>query len=83
MPIFAKNIIVGGQKPPTVEKEKINLTTFESIKAEAKRKVVKKEALPLPPIEKERKYIYKEDGVLIRHINVKSNYLKDIFDLDF
>ena len=81
MPIFAKNMIVGDQKPPTIKNEKTNLTTFESIKTEARQKVIKQQITPPP--EEEQKYIYKEDGELIRHINKKSHYLRDVLDLDF
>ena len=80
MPIFAKNIIVGAKSPTVHEKENKQPKTFESVKAEARQKNIKQE-VTTPP-EDEQKYIYKEDGELIRHINKKSHYLRDVLDLD-
>lgn len=80
MPIFAKNMIVGAKKAPTVpEKENKQVKTLETVKLEAKKKIIIQEELPS---EDEKKYIYKEDGVLVRHINTKSHYLRDVLNLD-
>lgn len=86
MPIFAKNITVGGKKSPTVTESKppsVNTAgakTFEEVKKQAKRNkpVVDKVEPPQQKIHK--KYVHKEDGELVRQINTKSQYLKDIFE---
>lgn len=85
MPIFAKNITVGGKKSPTVTEPKppsVNTAgakTFEEVKRQAKRNKPVKKVEP-PPQEIHKKYIHKEDGELVRQINTKSQYLKDIFE---
>lgn len=84
MPIKAKNIIVGGETPPTIpkiHKEEKVVQSFSEVKKIANKPVyVAKEKL-VEEIEPSR-YLEKTDGVLVRHINTKSNYLKDILDLD-
>jgi hypothetical protein len=81
MPIFAKNIIVGGNQPPTTETkviEPVKTISFQTLKKEAvvKQKIVEELVEPEPS-----RYITKEDGELIRQINTKSNYLKDMVEI--
>lgn len=75
MAIIAKNITVGGQ-PPTKPKEVQQVQSLSEIKrvVESTNKVVEK-------IEKPSKYIKKNEGELVRHINIKSAYQKDMLDL--
>lgn len=70
MPIIAKNIIVGGNKIPPTEPQK-------------PKKELSRVNLPPPQVTKELpKYVTKEHGELTRKINTKSQYMRDIFDLD-
>lgn len=87
MPIFAKNMTVGVIKPAPTEKPKAN-----NIKDYVKNKLEEKKEPPL--VEKPLivqpsqvtkqlpKYIAKEDGILTKKINTKSQYMRDIFELD-
>lgn len=87
MPIKAKNIIVGGETPPTVPvipKEEKVVQSFSEIRNNTVKPVyaVKQKSVEVVEDVKSSKYIEKTDGVLVRHINTKSNYLKDVLDLD-
>jgi hypothetical protein len=92
MPIIAKNMIVGGEsKTPPTNQPKIQ--EFKDI-----RKILEEKAAALanekpkkdlskvkhqPQITKQLpKYVAQEDGELTRKINTKSQYMRDIFDLD-
>jgi hypothetical protein len=74
MPLVAKNIIVAGVNiSATVSEnlpEKPKKITFSN------RNVVQQTTKNLP------KYVSREDGELTRKINTKSQYMRDIFDLD-
>lgn len=93
MPIFAKNKSVGAKAPPVPVEENKHPKTFELVKLEAKKKLIIQKTSPSVKKEEpskkeellekiENKYIYKEDGVLVRHINTKSHYMRDVLDLD-
>jgi hypothetical protein len=100
MPIFAKNIIVGGTAPPTVVNEQstnigpkfkvfgkfINKSEPEPIQKEIfepkKPEVIEKKKIEVVEVKDESKYLYKQDGDLIRHINKKSSYLRDILEIE-
>lgn len=89
MAIKAKNMNVGGVNPPTPIKETrpVSSTSFSALR----NKVTPKEEQkpfnqPPPPVNKlaeepESKYIEKTDGELIRHINKKSIYLRDMLEI--
>lgn len=84
MPIKAKNIIVGGETPPIVpkiHKEEKVVQSFSEVKKIANKPVYVAKQKVAEEVEPSR-YLEKADGVLIRHINTKSNYLKDVLDLD-
>ena len=84
MPIFAKNFTVGVAKTaPTDEKNGTQLKTIsELLLKDQSQQKVKKVNLD-PQVTKELpKYVAKEDGELTRKINTKSQYMRDIFDLD-
>lgn len=92
MPIIAKNISVGAIKlAPTVTaktstslkdiKEHVKKKLEEKAKEEFRKPIVRTE--PEPQVTKELpKYIAKEDGILTKKINTKSQYMRDIFELD-
>jgi len=72
MAIKFNNIIVGGE---------VKTSLHQPVKEKVKQKV-KVEDLA-PTVTKELpKYVEKEDGILVRKINTKSNYMRDIFELD-
>ena len=83
MPIKAKNIIVGGNSPTIVEKPKEEkvVQSFSEIKNVINKSVYVAKQKIVEEIEPSR-YVEKTDGVLVRQINTKSSYLKDILDLD-
>lgn len=83
MPINARNIIVKAHQKPTRSVAAPSVdgpSTLDSIKKEAKEKLVKETVEVVAP--KEQKYLYKEDGVLVRHINTKSLYMRDMHDFE-
>lgn len=93
MPIIAKNIKVGGViAPPTVENKASGLKNLKDQiqkELELRNKEANKKDLSLrvnsasPQTTKQLpKYVAKEDGELTRKINTKSQYMRDIFDLD-
>lgn len=45
-------------------------------------KKIEKKVVQVPETRDNPKYLKKEDGELVRHINRKSQYLKDVLDLD-
>lgn len=83
MPINANNMIVGKKKEP----EKAPRTLTSSIKAaaivvkkpkETKQKpIITQEKVIIPP----KKYEDIENGELIRKINIKSGYMRDVFNI--
>lgn len=92
MAIKAKNIIVGGVKPPPTEipsKSPKLKDIKEHIKKELEKTINKKPKKDLSKVDLQPqttkqlpKYIAKEEGELTRKINTKSQYMRDIFDLD-
>jgi hypothetical protein len=78
MPIIAKNIKVGAEQAPTQPKEEKPLKSFSDLK-----NVFGKLTNKLSPEIKDEpsKYVKKKDGDLVRHINTKSSYQKDMLDL--
>lgn len=92
MPIIAKNIKVGGvQPPPTVEskaslkniKDHIRKELEAKAKEAAKKDLSTRVNLNPPQVTKQLpKYVSKEEGELTTKINTKSQYMRDIFDLD-
>jgi hypothetical protein len=90
MPIFAKNISVGGSTPPTKPVEEIKSSFISAKNVTVKNKKQVQEIVKLPPVVVppvvvqpviEEKYIKKTDGDLIRHINKKSTYLRDMLEV--
>ena len=91
MPIKANNIVVGGVKPPTEEKknknsihEKLKTLSFQDVRAQAVEEVKKEKQKVTKPVEvteEKPRYLEKEDGELVRHINTKSHYLRDMFEI--
>ena len=81
MAIKAKNMNVGGVNPPTPVKETrpVSVNSFASLRPAIK------EAEPVKSVSKEideePKYIQKTDGELVRHINKKSSYLRDMLEI--
>jgi hypothetical protein len=98
MPIKAKNIIVGGNKPPTVSKpdrpstlqlikEKALKQLEDQKKLEEKKKKEEEKKIVvenkvLTDNEPRPKYIKRQDGELIRHINRKSDYIRDLYEIE-
>ena len=100
MPLFAKNIIVGGAVPPTTTNEQntnlgskfkvfggfINKSQPEPIQKEIiepkKTNFVEKKKIEAGETKDKSKYLHKQDGDLIRHINKKSDYLRDILEIE-
>lgn len=74
MPIIAKNIIVGGLAPPT--EVKTDAKSFSEL-----RNVFSDTTTETVELIEEPKYIHKTDGELVRHINRKSTYLRDMLEL--
>ena len=72
MPIIAKNIIVAGDIPATIPQNKPENKTVSF----GDKNLIQQTTKQLP------KYIAKEDGELLTKINTKSQYMRDIFDLD-
>ncbi len=89
MPIRANNIVVGGVKPPTEEKknessinEKLKTLSFQDVRAQAVEQVKKQKVTKTVEVTEEKpRYMEKEDGELVRHINTKSHYLRDMFEI--
>jgi hypothetical protein len=83
MAIKANNINVGKKVEP--EKAPPNNNTIGGIKA-ANIIVLKKEEPTLNVVKSEpvipEKYIVRKDGDLIMNLNTKSDYLRDVLDLD-
>ena len=73
MAFKAKTIIVAGE---------VKTSPQQPVKkAEVKKKTIVE--APAPTVTKELpKYVEKEDGLLVRKINTKSGYMRDIFELD-
>lgn len=98
MAIKARNIIVGGLNSPTNLKEKvepkqvfgIKLYGNLSINSEPEPKPEKSLLKNPEPTkvtrtvveEEPSRYVEKKDGELIRNINTKSHYLKDMVDFE-
>jgi hypothetical protein len=89
MPLIAKNIIVVGANTPTT----INEEKQEPKKAVLSNRINAKNinVLNAPitiitenpePKRQLPKYVAKENGELLTKINTKSQYMRDIFDLD-
>lgn len=87
MAIKAKNMKVGGVEPPTKTKsesppsaKKVNSFSelISNNRVQAPVKTIEKVE---PIVEAESKYIHKTDGELIRHINKKSAYLRDMLEV--
>lgn len=72
MAIKARNIIVGGKSLPTTKKEPEKLSLSPE-PTKVLRTVVEDEP---------SRYVEKKDGELIRNINTKSHYLKDMVDFE-
>lgn len=72
MAIIAKNIKVGGDQAPT---KSIEVQIVQNL-SEIKRVVESTNKTETPS-----KYIKKKEGDLVRHINTKSSYQKDMLDL--
>lgn len=91
MPIIAKNMKVGVVNPAPTEAPKARSFTdlreiirqkLEEEKAQAPKKKIIEVNTP-PQVTKELpKYVTKEHGELTSKINTKSQYMRDIFDLD-
>lgn len=89
MAIKAKNMKVGGVNPPTPVKETrpVSSTSFSALRNKVTPKEDPPDDPPQPnPVikmaeEPESKYIHKTDGELIRHINKKSAYLRDMLEI--
>lgn len=92
MTIKARNIIVGGQPPPAnlkkETKQAFGIKVYGNliIKSEPEKPLLK---TPEPTIinrtvveEETSRYVEKKDGELIRNINTKSHYLKDMYDFE-
>jgi hypothetical protein len=86
MPLFAKNIIVGDKKSPTVVNQNDGIgskLTFFGKNTNQSEPVQKRIKMPeVVETKDESKYLYKQDGDLIRHINKKSDYLRDILEIE-
>lgn len=93
MPIIASNIIVGGQKPPTNLKEKpepkqaFGLKFYGDFinKSESEKLSLTPEPIKVlrTVVEEEpSRYVEKKDGELIRNINTRSHYLRDMVDFE-
>ena len=72
MSIKATNIIVGGEIRTSPQQKPVEKQIKKRVAVEQPQQVTKE----LP------KYVEKEDGLLVRKINTKSSYMRDIFDLD-
>ena len=98
MPIKANNIVVGRKSLPTAPKEKVEPKQVFGIKlygnlvnkSEPEKPSLKKPEPKPEPIkvirtvveEEPSRYIEKKDGELIRNINTKSHYLRDMFGFE-
>ncbi len=93
MPIKANNIIVGGQKLPTNLKEIPEPKQAFGIKFYGNfinKSEPEKLSLTPEPIKVSRtiieeepsRYVEKKDGELIRNINTRSHYLRDMVDFE-
>ena len=88
MPIKANNIVVGGVLPTEEKKnensihEKLKTLSFQDVRAQAVEEVKKQKVTkPVEVTEEKPRYLEKEDGELVRHINTKSHYLRDMFEI--
>jgi hypothetical protein len=86
MAIKAKNILVGGQKPPIKTETKNSFA--ELLKKQNQQKIEVKPVVKQQPIiesetqEEPSRYLEKIDGDLVRHINKKSSYLTDMLEIE-
>lgn len=87
MPIIAKNIIVGAvSSAPTDAPKAMSFDDLRKKLEQEKAQVPKKKVIEVntPPqvTKKLPRYVTKEHGELTSKINTKSQYMRDIFDLD-
>lgn len=93
MPIVANNIKVGAVQPPSKKESEFSFKKIkENIKKEfdpdfKPKQVVKKDLTEVnlnpPTVSKPLpKYLSKKEGELTTKVNTKSQYMRDIFDLD-
>lgn len=94
MAIKANNIIVGGKSLPTEPKEKVipkptfGIKLYGNLvnKSEPEKPLLKNlEQIKVNRIvveEEPSRYVEKKDGELIRNINTKSHYLRDMYDFE-
>jgi hypothetical protein len=75
MGIIAKNIIVAGETTPATIPNKITMSSEQF-------KVARTNTRPVAVVETAdtpSKYVNKTDGELVRKINTKSDYLRDMY----
>jgi len=92
MSIIAKNITVGTRRPTVVNEESAKLGSrfkvFGKIITKQEAEPVKQEIFEVEKKEEvvavtdESKYVHKQDGDLIRQLNKKSHYLRDLLELE-
>ena len=95
MPLIANNIIVGGVSSPTPEKKEPirNAPSFRDVVAKAHRQNAVAQRQQNAPVELQRTapskervipdhYVVRNDGELVRHINTKSGYIRDIYEIE-
>lgn len=93
MPITAKNISIEGEyKAPSIE-EPVKVQEFNALRGqkqpvetvvvkEKPKKDLSKVVSQTQTTKQLPKYVVHEHGVLTKKINTKSQYMRDIFDLD-
>ena len=96
MPLIAGNLIVGGKEtaapvvapPSPIIKQTTNKESnpsflfgnFIDLSAKPEDPKIVKASVQVTSPQPVEKYLKKEDGELVRHINKKSQYLKDVFE---
>lgn len=80
MPLITNNLVVGGTPATTPPKKEVTEVRQqkEVSFAEVKRQAL--EQIPKEPEPVQEKYLVHEHGELVRHINMKSHYMRDIFE---
>lgn len=81
MPVNANNMIVGKKKGPKKAPRKLS-NSINANEIVVKNKPIQTPSRPETKREPTKKYETLENGELVRKINIKSGYMRDVFDID-